>query len=125
MLSLVSSANDSQLKEMRLAGCDRREEVEALLAGVITEELPAEVAEIEAEAAKAAASKSDIEESAEREDEIKELLARARERGIEADKKRKEEEEEKAKGGAANVVLATPRRRQAIRRQAWRQRRTA
>eukprot|EP00316_Scyphosphaera_apsteinii_P023974 CAMPEP_0119312112 /NCGR_PEP_ID=MMETSP1333-20130426/25088_1 /TAXON_ID=418940 /ORGANISM="Scyphosphaera apsteinii, Strain RCC1455" /LENGTH=341 /DNA_ID=CAMNT_0007316673 /DNA_START=179 /DNA_END=1204 /DNA_ORIENTATION=+ len=96
MLSLVSSIDESQLKEMRLAGCDRREEVEALLAGVITEKSPEEEAG-EIEAAKEEESKSEAEDAADREEELKALLARARQRGLEDQKKRKEEEDEKMK----------------------------
>lgn len=35
--SLCPSADDSQLKQMRLAGCSRREEVDALLKGLVKE----------------------------------------------------------------------------------------
>ena len=101
LFSLCPSEDASQLKEMRLAGCGRREEAQALLAGVITERaaetLEAEkkgeptAEEVEAEA------KSTAETEAEREEELKMLLARAKERGLEAAKQREAEEAEKAK----------------------------
>ena len=78
MFSLCPSADVSQLKEMRMAGCDRREEAEALLRGQIQEgalEEQAKAAEEKAAAEGAASATSAEEEEAEREEELKELLA--------------------------------------------------
>jgi len=94
--SLCPSADDTQFREMRRAGCDRREEAEALLAGVITEAV-LEEAEVELSAEEQeAAAKSAMESEAEREDELKALLEKARQKGIETAKARKEDEEKKA-----------------------------
>jgi len=97
MFSLCPSADASQLTEMRLAGCTRREEVEALLAGKITEKLsdeeevtltPEEIAAKEKEEAEASAVAD-----AESEEEIAALFARAKKTGEERKKKLAEEEE--------------------------------
>ena len=95
MFSLCPSADVSQLKEMRMAGCDRREEAEALLRGQIQEgalEEQAKAAEEKAAAEGAASAKSAEEEEAEREEELKELLAKAKKKGEENAIKRAEEE---------------------------------
>lgn len=92
LFSFCPSVDASQLKEMRLAGCDRREEAEALLAGVIVETLPEEQQKevvVDEEEARISAAEAE----AEREEELKELLVKARERGIESAKKQKEKEE--------------------------------
>jgi len=93
--SLCPSTDDSQLKEMRFAGCSRREEVEALLKGQITEQAAKEeVAAADALTAEEVAT-SKAEEEASREDELKMLLERAKIRGIENQKRMKEEEDAK------------------------------
>lgn len=94
--SLCPSSDDSQLKEMRFAGCSRREEVEALLKGVIVEKAAAEEAAAEDAPTAEEEAKSKAEEEASREDELKMLLQRAKEKGIENQKRMKEEEEAKA-----------------------------
>lgn len=96
--SICPSADDTQLKAMRMAGCTRREEVEALLKGQILEKTAEEVA---AEALptpeqEEEASQSQAEEAASREEELKMLMQRAKERGIEQQKRMAEEEKEKA-----------------------------
>ncbi len=101
LFSLCPSADVSQLKEMRQAGCDRREETQALLSGVIVEKLDAgEEGTAAADAgavAPADEGKSEEEIAAEREEEIQRLMANARKKSIEFKKRLKEEEEAKAK----------------------------
>jgi len=93
LFSLLPSADDSQFREMRQAGCDRREEAQALLAGVIVEKVPEEAPTAkQIEISEEEARKSKIESDAEAEEEVKMLLEKARARGIENEKKRKEEE---------------------------------
>ena len=112
MFSLCPSADVSQLKEMRMAGCDRREEAEALLRGQIQEgalEEQAKAAEEKAAAEGAASAKSAEEEEAEREEELKELLAKAKKKGEENAIKRAEEEKLKqARLGHAPHLIPHP-----------------
>lgn len=98
MFSLCPTVDAAQFKEMRMAGCDRREEADALLKGVIKEKEP-EVADTPEEAAAMAekAALSDAEEAAAREEELKMLVARARKRGEETAERLAKEEEEKVK----------------------------
>lgn len=91
--SLCPSTDDSQLKEMRFAGCSRREEVVALLKGQISEQ--AKEAATEEAAPTEEDAKSKVEEEADREEELKMLLQRAKERGIENQKRMQEEEKAK------------------------------
>lgn len=93
--SLCPSADGSQLKQMRLSGCTRRDEVEALLRGQITEQPAEEAAEEKSEDATAEEAVSEKEKKANDEEEIKALLERARVRGIETQKRMKEEEDAK------------------------------
>ena len=107
MFSLCPSADVSQLKEMRMAGCDRREEAEALLRGQIQEgalEEQAKAAEEKAAAEGAASAKSAEEEEAEREEELKELLAKAKKKGEENAIKRAEEEKLKQARLAPHLI---------------------
>jgi len=98
LLSVTQNADDTQFREMRRAGCDRRDEVEALLVGKIVEKLPQKEddAPIDPKQAEEDA-RSQAEKAAEREQELKALLEKARKTGIENQKKMKEEEEEKRK----------------------------
>lgn len=103
LFSLCPSTDATQLKQMRMAGCSRREEVEALLKGVIKESAdeaadPVKVAE-QAEAD----AKSEEELKAEREEEIKKLLANAKQRGIETQQRLYEEEKAKAEKRAERL----------------------
>jgi len=93
-----SEETEASLKQMRLCGYERREEVQALLQGHITPPVD-EVSQSEAEAEEAAelVMRSEAEVAAEREEELKMLLARARERGLVTAAKLKYEEEEKAR----------------------------
>lgn len=96
MFSLCPSADTSQLTEMRLAGCTRREEVEALLKGVITEKVEEEettLTEEELAAQKVAEEEAEAEADAESEEEIAALFARAQKTGEEMKRKKAEEEE--------------------------------
>ena len=100
LFSLCPSIDDSQLKEMRMAGCSRTEETQALLKGLIIEKKPEE-REAEKEATADAAAKeedprSDEEKKAAAEEEVKMLLARARAKGEENQKRMAEEEAAKA-----------------------------
>lgn len=99
--SLCPSVDDSQLKEMRRAGCSRKEEAVALLKGVIVEKAPEEREAIASGSSAAAAAedddpRSEEEKAAAAEEEVKMLLERARAKGIENQKKMAEEEAEKA-----------------------------
>jgi len=95
--TVCPSADDSQLKQMRFAGCDRREEIDALLRGQITERSPDEMAASEQTAEQEEeVEQLEAEDSLAREEELKMLLARAKERGIENQKKMAAEEAEKA-----------------------------
>jgi len=91
--SLCPSLDASQLKEMRFAGCTRREEVEALLKGQLKEKLKEEEEVPKMTQEEEAISKA--EDSAKREEELKMLLQRAKEKGIENQKRMKKEEEAK------------------------------
>ena len=93
LVSLLPTADDTQFREMRRAGCDRREEAEALLKGVIKEKSADEVAaEEEAAAAKKKSeTKTDKPEKETTPEELQMLLERARKAG-EENKKRMEEE---------------------------------
>jgi len=100
LFSLCPSVDDTQLREMRMAGCTRKEEAEALLKGVIVEKKPeerqADQAAAKAESAKDDDPRSDEEKAAAAEDEVKMLLARAKEKGVETQKRLAAEEEVKA-----------------------------
>jgi len=86
----------STLKQMRLAGYERRDEVQMLLKGVITEQdAPEELTADEAAEKTELVLRSEAEIAAEREDELKMLLDRARQRGIDTQKKLAYEEAEK------------------------------
>lgn len=89
------------LREMRFRGYDRRDEVKALLGGAIAEEAPpAEVAAATAEmgeAETAVEQKTEAEDTADREEELKMLIERARQRGIETEAAMKAKEEETLK----------------------------
>ena len=104
LFSLCPASDASQLKQMRMAGCTRREEVEALLKGQIKIKTPEELkAEAEATAAGKTAAEVAAEADdrpaevieAEREAEIKALMAKAKKEGIENAKRRAEEEARK------------------------------
>lgn len=104
LFSLCPNLDDSQFREMRRAGCDRREEAKALLDGVISE-----TAAVDAAAA-ATTAKKDSEEAKlpqqtaeEREAELKKLLEQARLDGIANAKRRQEEEEAKAAARAERL----------------------
>ena len=112
VFSLCPAADESQLREMRRAGCTRRDEAEALLKGLIKVKTPEELAaEAEAKASGKAVDgdggaasegaaeddgRSEAEIAAAREEEVKELLAKAKQKGIENAKRRAEEEAFKA-----------------------------
>jgi len=111
--SLCPSVDGSQLKEMRMAGCGRREECVALLKGVIRQKT-AEELEAEKEtgagggdeaAAEADDGLSEEERAAKRDEELKMLMARAREKGIETQKRLAEEEEIKKKKRAERMAV--------------------
>ena len=97
LVSLLPTADDTQFREMRRAGCDRREEAEALLKGVIKEKSADEVAaEEEAAAAKKKSeTKTDKPEKETTPEELQMLLERARKAGEENKKRMEEEEAEK------------------------------
>lgn len=103
--SLCPSADTSQLKEMRMAGCSRREEVEALLKGVIKQAVAVEPDPVAAAAQAAEDAKSEEETRLEREEELKELLARAKQRGIETQQRLAEEEKVKAEKRAERMAV--------------------
>lgn len=92
-----SERTESSLKQMRYAGYERREEVQMLLAGLIKEQEDDEAEPSEAEAAEKAEAvmRSSAEVAAEREEELKALLARAKERGEATAKRLSYEEAEK------------------------------
>lgn len=74
----------STLKQMRLCGYERREEVQLLLSGLLREEAPpVETSGAEIVAAAELVLRSEAEVAAERADELKGLLERARKRGVE------------------------------------------
>jgi len=92
-----SVATESSLKQMRLAGYERRDEVQLLLQGVLKEqkEAKADMTEEEAEAEAELVMRSEAEVAAEREEELRTLLARARQRGVETQERLAFEEKEK------------------------------
>lgn len=95
--SLCPSTNLSdKLREMRLCGYERREEVQLILKGTLTEEaaLPTEAEPSAAEAEVVLRSEAEV--AAEREEELKALLERARKRGEETQKRMAYEEAERA-----------------------------
>ena len=74
LFSLCPSADSSQLKQMRMSGCSRKEETEALLKGVIVEKPPEERAAEAAQAADGgAASKEDDDPRSEEEKKVRQL----------------------------------------------------
>jgi len=98
MFSLCPSEDVAQFKEMRMAGCGRREEADALLKGMIKEKEPDPEASPEEAAAKAEeVAVSEAEQEAKREEELKMLIERARVRGQETAEREAKEEEEKQK----------------------------
>jgi hypothetical protein len=88
----------STLKQMRLCGYERREEVQLLLAGVIREQDAdaSEMSDEEKEAEAELVLRSEAEVAAEREEELKMLLEKARQRGVETQARLEFEEAEKA-----------------------------
>lgn len=108
MFSLCPSDDVSQFKEMRMAGCDRREEADALLLGKIKEkEAPPPATAEEAVAKAEEEAVSEAEETAKREDELKMLVARAKKRGEEmAERLAKEEAEKTALREERNAYFA-------------------
>jgi len=103
LFSLCPSTDATQLKQMRMAGCSRREEVEALLKGVIKENADESVDPVKVAEQAEADAKSEEEMKAEREDEIKKLLANAKQRGIETQQRLYEEEKAKAEKRAERL----------------------
>jgi len=101
--SLCPSADATQLKEMRMAGCSRRDEVKALLKGVIRESVDEELDPTEVAAKAEETAKSEEENKLEREEELKELLARAKQRGIETQARLAEEEKVKSEKRAERL----------------------
>lgn len=97
LFSICPNEDDSQFREMRRAGCNRREEAQALLAGVISK--TAKVTAEASAAAVAAAEAAKVPEVSpeEREAELKALLEKARVKGIENQKRIAEENAEKAR----------------------------
>lgn len=96
MFSLCPSTDDTQLKQMRMAGCGRREEVQALLRAQIVEHATEELDAIETVDPKTI-DKSRKADELKRDEEVKALLTKAKEEGIRKQKELKEIEEEKAK----------------------------
>jgi len=87
----------STLKEMRLCGYDRREEIQLLLQGTVREpEAAAEPSAAESAEAAEMVMRSEAEVAAERAEELEKLLARARQRGVETQERMVFEEAEKA-----------------------------
>ena len=97
LFTLCPTEDDSQFREMRRAGCDRREEAKALLAGVISKGAKAAADAKAAEAEAAEAAKKPEVSPEEREAELKALLEKARLKGIETQERLKKENEEKAR----------------------------
>jgi len=107
LFSLCPSAGTAApLKQMRYAGCERREEVQMLLKGLIEEQTDAATADGDSEDStrSEAVLRSQAEVDAEREEELKMLLERARQRGeqakarmayLEAEKEASRKEQEK------------------------------
>lgn len=97
-----TAATVPALKQMRLCGYERRDEVQALLSGVVPEATatddaaaaaPLSAAEEEQQAELVMRSEAEV--AAEREAELKALIQKAKKRGEEMAKKMKYEEEEK------------------------------
>ena len=87
----------STLKQMRLAGYERRAEVELLLQGLLKDETaPPAVSAEEAQETAELVMRSEAEVEAERQEELAALLARARQRGEETQARLKYEADEKA-----------------------------
>jgi len=87
----------TSLKEMRLCGYERRDEVAYILKGVVPDAL-AEAAQAEAPATAEEAElvlRSEAEVAAEREEELKKLLEKARQRGVETQQRMAFEEAER------------------------------
>jgi len=102
MMSVCAADDASVLKEMRYAGADRRQEIIAMLRGEVAEatkkkqeEEAKKVAAKDEEVSKAKAELNQTPE--EREAEIKNLLEKARQRGIEQKERMEREEAEKKK----------------------------
>lgn len=96
---LAPSADGSQLKEMRLAGCTRRDEVQALLGGKIMERATNDDGSVVADVQPIAPEEDAIskaEAEAKREEELKTLMARAKEAGRLKQIELKKIEDEKA-----------------------------
>ena len=99
ILSLSLAADGSQLKEMRMAGCTRREECEALFKGQIKERTAEEIEAAKSSVGKGAAAveevvdeRSDEEKRLAQEEEVKALLVKAKVRGEENQKRMAAEE---------------------------------
>ena len=113
-ISLRPTSDDAQLKSMRMAGCSRREECEALYKGQIKERTEAEIAQaagkpVEKTAEEIVADeRSEEEKRLAREEEVKALLQKAKQRGIENQKRMAEEEEEKKKLRAERLAQIIP-----------------
>lgn len=86
-----------------MAGCSRRDEVKALLKGVIRESVDEELDPTEVAAKAEETAKSEEENKLEREEELKELLARAKQRGIETQARLAEEEKVKSEKRAERL----------------------
>lgn len=88
----------STLRQMRVCGYDRRDEIQVLLQGLLKEEgveaAPPTAEEAEAEAELVMRSEAEL--AAEREEELKMLLSRAKAKGIETQMRLQKEEKEKA-----------------------------
>ena len=84
------------MKEMRLCGYERRDEVQYILRGVVPD-VVADTAALEAptEEEKELVLRSEAEVAAEREEELKTLLERARQRGVETQQRMAFEEAER------------------------------
>jgi len=97
--SLCPTENEgvvSTLKQMRMVGYDRRDEIQFLLSGKVAETFDAaEVSEEEAKVQEELVLRSEAELAAEREEELKMLLGRARQRGIDTQERLAFEEKEK------------------------------
>mmetsp|Transcript_37414 Transcript_37414/g.61972 ORF Transcript_37414/g.61972 Transcript_37414/m.61972 type:complete len:380 (-) Transcript_37414:324-1463(-) len=101
MFSLCPTDDSSILKQMRLCGYERREEIEGLLQGLVGER-PKKSDETASEAQESElVLRSTAEVEAEREEELKALLARARERGEMTQRRNQYEESEKEQARSA------------------------
>lgn len=93
-----SVSTQPALKEMRLCGYERRDEVQALLKGLVPDSVEAlEAAQASEEGGEQLVMRSEAEVAAEREEELKMLIARAKQRGVEAQQKAAFEEAERLK----------------------------